>query len=193
MSAEAKKFYTLKEYFELELSTSLRYEYWNGEVHLMSGAQPNHNRIVGNINRHLGNQLEKSDCEVFATEQRVKVHAGSPYRYPDVVVACPKPLFERIGGILSLTNPTVIIEVLSPSTAQDDKKLKFTQYQTISTLQEYLLVNSEEISALHYKKQTDESWLPEIIKGADAAVHFAAIDCTLKLADIYAKVDFSLQ
>ncbi len=192
MSANPKKFYSLEEYFALERESDIRYEYWNGEVFAMSGAQPNHNRIARNLLQQLTNQLEDGNCEAFGSDQRVKVYVGGPYLYPDISVACPKPEFESISGLLALVNPTLIVEVLSPTTSRDDMKVKFTQFQTIPTFQEYLMIESTEVKVLHYKKQPDGIWLPNTVSDLEATLQLQSINCRLPLQAIYKKVDFSL-
>src|SRR5439155_22009323 len=156
------------------------------------GAQPNHNRIARNVIQQLTNQLENGTCEAFGSDQRVKVYVGGPYLYSDISVACPKPEFESIGGLLALVNPTLIVEVLSPTTARDDKKLKFTQFQTIPSFQEYLLIDSTAVNITHYKKQSDGTWLPNPISDIETTLQIQSINCSLSLRAIYKKVDFSL-
>lgn len=191
MSAKPKHRYTLNEYFELERTSEIRYEYWNGEVFAMSGAQPNHNRISVNLIGELHTQLKTRTCQVFGSDQRVKVEIGSPYLYPDVSVACPKPEFEPISGLLALINPNMIVEILSPTTAEDDKKAKFLQYQTIPTFQEYLLIEPDEVNITHYIKQADGTWLPTEITDVSATLHLDSIGCTLALQEIYRQVELA--
>src|SRR4051794_10637613 len=100
MSANLKKYYSLAEYFALEHSSEIRYEYLNSEIFAMSDAQPNHNRISRNLLQQLSNRLESCNCEAFGSDQRVKVNVGSPYLYPDISVACPTAEFESISGLL---------------------------------------------------------------------------------------------
>jgi Uma2 family endonuclease len=190
MTANPKKIYSLDEYFTLDRESDIRYEFWNGEVSAIPDAQPDQNRISRNIIQSLSNQLEMGTSEVFDSDQRVKVNVGSPYLYPDVSVACPAPEFETIGGLLTLVNPCLIIETLSSTAAKDDKKLKFTQYQSIFTLHEYLLIESEKVAITYYKRQPDQSWLPSTTDDLETRLKLESIDCALTLREIYSKVDF---
>ena len=191
MSAIRKNLYTLEEYFALEKRSSLKHEYRNGEIFVMSGAQPNHNRVAVNVISELRFQLKSRSCEVFGSDQRVKVHVASPYLYPDASVACPKPEFQPISGLLTLTNPSLIIEVLSPTTADDDRGAKFIQYQTIPTLQEYLLIDPDMIKITHYIKQPDNMWRPLEITDLTTTIELPAISCSLLLTEIYRNVELA--
>ena len=131
MSALPRRRYTLEEYFALELASEEKYEYWNGEVFVMSGASPQHERIVRNLLTGAEIALGERPCEVFPPNLRVKVPAAPPYRYPDLTGLCGAPIYENIGGVDALTNPMLIAEVLSPSTEAFDRGDKFTRYQSI--------------------------------------------------------------
>jgi Uma2 family endonuclease len=184
------RYYSLEEYFALELASDRKYVFHDGIVTMMAGAQPDHNRIQRNIIRRLDTSLENGGCEVFGGDQRVKVEIASPYLYPDISVACPKPKFESVGGVLTLINPTVIIEVLSPSTAIDDRNRKFAQYQTIGTLKEYVLVDSGRMRVTHFLKQKNRMWMPTDFTEPEQVIRLNAINCELRLAEIYRTVVF---
>lgn len=186
-----RTYYTLDDYFALEKSTDIRYEYHNGEVVAISGAQPNHNRVAANLVREIGNQLKSSTREVFTSDQRVKVRVGGPYVYPDVSVVCPKAEFERIGGLLALTNPSAIVEVLSPATAEHDRTAKFNQYQTIPTLRDYILVEPDEVLILHYTIRPDGSWQPTEYAGLDDLLPLDSVECRVPLSEVYRNVNFA--
>lgn len=187
------RYHTLEEYFALELSSDRKYVFHNGIVTMMAGAQPDHNRIQRNIIRRLDTSLENGRCEVFGGDQRVKVEISSPYLYPDISVACPEPKFESVGGVLTLTNPTVIIEVLSPSTAIDDRNRKFDQYQTIGALKEYVLVDSGRMRVTHFIKQKNRMWMPTDFTEPEQIICLNAINCELRLSEIYRTVVFPVK
>ena len=191
MSAEPNRWYTLEEYFELERRSDVRFEFVNGQIFAMSGAQPNHNRVTRNIIRRVSNQFEGKTCEVFGSDQRVKVFVASPYLYPDVSIACPKPEFESINGLLALTNPTVLVEVLSPTARNDDVKAKFIMYQTIPSLLEYVVVEPDKVKVVHFQKQTDGNWEPELLEFLTDTLTLPSIDCEVSLTDVYQSVEFS--
>lgn len=184
------RYYSLEEYFALELASDRKYIFHDGLVTMMAGAQPDHNRIQRNLIQKIANQLETGDCEVFGGDQRVKVEISSPYLYPDISVACPKPEFESVGGILTLVNPTVIIEILSPSTAIEDRNRKFAQYQTIPTFREYVLVDSGRMRVTHFIKQKNRMWTPTDFTEPEAVLQLTSIQCELRLSDMYRTVVF---
>jgi Uma2 family endonuclease len=141
MTAVPKHKMTMEEYIEFDKNNEGRWEYFDGEVFDMAGGTLNHNKIIANILRHIGNKLEGTRCEALPPEMRLKVPKALPYRYPDVVVVCGEPIIEKIQGQEMLVNPRVIIEVLSPSTARYDYGPKFIAYRSIESFQEYLLVS----------------------------------------------------
>jgi Uma2 family endonuclease len=174
----------LEDYFTLDSVTAPeRWEWRNGEVYCMSGAQPEHNLICLNVGAELRARLRGSGCLTYTSDQRVKVRAGSPYLYPDVSAACA-PLFTTINGLRTLLNPVLIVEVLSPRTAQDDRGVKFMQYQTIETLSGYLLVDSTASAVLHYRKE-GEVWVPRRYESPGELVELPELGIALPLAEIY--------
>lgn len=125
-----------EEYLVWEPTQEERYEYWNGEVVMMSGATRNHNRISANFFKLLDDALADRTCEVYIVDVKVQVEPGQKYFYPDVVVTYDK----RDSDPQLIQFPCLIIEVLSPSTEAADRGKKFAKYRQSSTLQEYVLV-----------------------------------------------------
>jgi len=178
-----RPFLSLDAYFALDRGADARCEYRNGEVFCMVGAQPEHNTICVNLLTELRGGLRERGCRPFPSDQRVKVNTGSPYLYPDLSVACD-PRYVTINGLRTLVNPVLIIEVLSPSTAQDDRGAKFLQYQTIETLTDYVLVDSTAVAVLHYRRHGNW-WLPLLIEDPDGTLTLDALGIALPLAAIY--------
>jgi Uma2 family endonuclease len=176
-------FISLDDYFALDRTAVERLEYRNGEVRAMGGAQPEHNTICANLIGELRAALRGSGCRPFTSDQRVKVNAGSPYLYPDVAVAC-RPEFTTINGLRALVNPVVVVEVTSPSSAQDDRGAKFLQYQTIGTLTDYVLVDSDAVGVLHYALRHGQ-WRPELFESLGDQLSLPTLDLTLPLTEIY--------
>lgn len=191
MSANRQHFYTLEEYFALERTGDGRYEYWQGEIVAMSGGSKEHGQISGNIYGELYNQLKGRNCRAYTSEIPIKTPALPPYRYPDVSVACDKPRFEKLAGIDLLTNPIVIIEVLSPHTEKVDRQDKFTAYKALDSLQEYLLVEQQSPHITHYIKDPAGLWQRSDTGDITATVTLATIGCTLALADVYDNIEFN--
>ena len=190
MSVQVKPRYTLEEYFELERTSEERYEYFNGEVFCLSGVSPNHAQIESNLITMLNNRLRERGCRVFPANIRIKVPAAAPYRYPDLAVLCDKPIYEEIGGIEALTNPALIVEVLSPSTEAYDRGDKFTYYKSIPSFREYLLVAQHRPHLTHYVKQAGGRWEYEEVNELAANLYLPTMDCTLELGDVYLDVEF---
>src|SRR5436305_1067989 len=130
MSSLAKQHYTADQYLALEREAEYKSEYINGEIYAMSGASREHNLIAVNLVRELSSQMRGRPCEVYGSDMRVKVAPTGMYTYPDVSVACNEPHFDD-RQLDTLTNPTVIIEVLSPSTEAYDRGVKFLHYRKL--------------------------------------------------------------
>ena len=190
MSAIAKRKYTLEEYLELEKNSEERYEYFDGEVFAMAGGSPNHSRLGTDISSLLGQKLEGTQCEVFNSDMRIKVPKAFPYRYPDASVVCGEAVFDEISGQPRLVNPILIVEVLSPRTAAYDLKDKFTEYQSIKSFKEYLIISQDRPHVIHHMRQSNGKWLRTDVEGLDAEVRLESINVTLSLREIYKRVKF---
>ncbi len=190
MTAVPKKKYTLEEYLELDKNSEERYEYFDGEVFAMAGGSPSHARVSGNAYSALQTKLRGGRCEAFNSEMRIKVPAALPYRYPDASVVCGEPIFEELDGQQMLVNPTLIVEVLSPSTIAYDLGDKFTAYQSIKTFQEYLLISQDRPHVIQHTKQAKRKWLRIEIEGMESEVMLESISVTLTLGEIYERVKF---
>src|SRR5438128_7505142 len=143
-------YYSLDEYFALEHAGHVRYEYWDGEIVCMSGGTKEHAQICGNVFYRLRQKLEGGPCRAFTSEQPVKTPTLLPYRYPDVVVGCDELKFESMRRIDALTNPVLIVEVLSSSSELRDRQEKFKAYQALPSFEEYLLIDQDAVYVTHY-------------------------------------------
>ncbi|HEX8846361.1 MAG TPA: Uma2 family endonuclease [Pyrinomonadaceae bacterium] len=190
MFAQAQPRYTLEEYFELERRSEERYEYWHGEVFCMSGVSPEHDQIESNLNFHLRAKLTGRDCRVFLANIRLKVPSAPPYRYADMSALCGEAQFEEIGGIRAVTNPTLIVEILSPSTEAYDRGDKFTHYKSIPSFSEYLLVAQHRPHITHLVKQADGSWIYNEYNDLAAVVGLVSLNCELPMSEVYENVSF---
>ena len=182
------KLITPEEYLRMERASQEKHEYYRGEVFAMTGASREHNLIAQNTSRQLGNQLDERPCEVYQSDMRVKIPTTGAYTYPDVVVVCGKPEFED-GELDTLLNPTVIIEVLSSSTEKYDRGRKALYYRSIASLKEYVLIAQDSIQVEHYGRQENQ-WSLTDISSLDATLTLASISCSIKIRDIFRKVDF---
>lgn len=189
MSEFAKQVYTLEEYFEIDKNSEEKFEFFEGNVWCMSGASPVHERIVSNSIFQFRTAL-KDGCSVFASNLRVKVPAYGPYRYPDMTVYCGEGEFEKMGGLDVLTNPQMIIEILSPSTEGFDRGAKFTYYKSIPSLTDYLLIATQIPHVVNYTKQGENEWVQREAVGLDAKLFLPTFQIELLLSEIYRDIEF---
>lgn len=181
--------YTLEEYFELEKNSEEKFEYWDGNVWSMSGASPVHERVVSNSIFHLRTILGRK-CSVFGSNLKVKVPVYSPYRYPDLSIYCGEGVYEKMGGLEVLTNPQIIIEVLSPSTEAFDRGEKFSYYKSIPSFIEYILIATNRPNITQFIKQSEREWINREATGMNSSLSLAAFDVELLLSEIYLDVEF---
>lgn len=187
MAGQPQPRLSVEEYLEMERTSEVRHEYYDGEIFAMVGASLNHNRILTNLVVLLHPQVRKRRCEICVNDMRVHVPATGLYTYPDLVVICGKPELADEQGE-TLLNPTVIFEVLSESTEAYDRGQKFEHYRSLDSLMEYLLVAQDKAKIEHFVRQKD-GWLLTEAKGLDSVVSLPSIDCELRLAEVYELVE----
>jgi Uma2 family endonuclease len=191
MSAQSQPRLTPEQYLELERAAQdVRSEYYNGRMYAMSGGTHTHAIVIGNLARRLGNALEKGPCVVTTSDMRVRVNKTGLYTYPDIVVVCDSPQYGD-GRHDTVLNPTLIIEVLSPSTEAYDRGFKFAQYRALESLQEYALVSQAEPRVEVFRRQPTGDWLLSEAAGMDATLRFNSVNCAIAVKDIYDKVTFN--
>ncbi len=184
------KNYTLAEYFALEEQLESRNEYYQGEVFDMVGASINHNRITSNLHGLLYLALKQNNTlELFANDMKVYMVETDSITYPDIVVIQTPPVFHEERED-TMTNPLLIIEVLSKSTADYDKGKKFDAYRTLPSFQEYLLVDQYSPRLTHFVKQQEKHWLMQEIGTENGQCSLRTLNITLQLNDIYQRVSF---
>ncbi|HEX9990194.1 MAG TPA: Uma2 family endonuclease [Chloroflexia bacterium] len=189
MTSLAETWYTPEEYLALERKAEYKSEYINGQIYAMSGASREHILIAVNVVSEIRSQFRGRTCEVYNSDVRVKVSPGGTYTYPDAAAVCGEPRFED-AAVDTLTNPTVIVEVLSPSTEAYDRGEKFRQYRRLESLAEYVLIAQDKVQVEHYARHGDkgDQWVLTEISDLGGTLHLASIGCGLALADIYDKV-----
>ena len=190
MASQPKTRYTPEEYLALERSGEAKHEYYNGEIFAMSGASKWHVLIVTNLVGELHSQLKQSPCTVYSTDLRVQVAPTGLYTYPDVIVLCDEPRFSDEQQD-TLLNPALIIEVLSESTKDYDRGGKFELYRTIDSFVEYLLIAQDRPHLEHHVRQPDGSWILHETNNLEDTIHLKSVQCSLRMAAISLKIDFS--
>ncbi len=183
-----ENFMTPEAYLKFERASETKHEYFGGEVFAMSGASSNHSTISGNAFAALHLQLRSQSCRVYQNDMRVRT-PSMLYTYPDISVVCGEPRFDD-KAFDTLINPTLIIEVLSPSTERYDRGRKFQHYRTIETLQEYVLIAQDNPRIERYLRQPNDEWLLTDIQGLDAVLELPSIQCRLVFADTYELIRF---
>lgn len=178
--------YTYEEYlhFEHNVARETKHEYVNGDILAMTGGSIDHARIIANVIAELGAQLKGKPCAVFASELKTVIKAANVSTYPDVSVVCGKAELDPVDKKgYTIVNPTLIVEVLSPSTAEFDCGEKLEYYKLIPSLREVMIVDYEEKRVVIWRKGMGGVWRGEEITGA--AVRLESIDCEISLEDIY--------
>ncbi|MFO1349602.1 MAG: Uma2 family endonuclease [Gammaproteobacteria bacterium] len=190
MSTKQHPILSVEDYLAIERSAEQRHEYYQGEIFAMAGGSPAHNLIVANSVTSLTLQLKGRPCRAYASDMRVKVNPLGKYTYPDIVVTCGQEIYDDVQQD-TLTNPLLIMEVLSDSTEGYDRGDKFAHYQKLNSLKEYVLI-SQKISRIErFVRQHDGSWLLHVFEHLEMTVQLDAIGCKLKLADVYDKIDLA--
>ncbi len=191
MSAQRKHqtHYSLTEYLEFENDSNARHEYYQGEIYAMAGTTPRHNKIAVNIVFLLHGQLRGRPCSTRAMDQRLRVDAADLTTYPDILVVCPPERMSSRDSI-AVTDATVIIEVLSPSTARYDQAAKFDFYCNLDSFRHYLLVDANSVGVEHRFKTQNGNWQTQTFTELNDEIELQTIECRLTLREIYEEIEF---
>jgi Uma2 family endonuclease len=181
--------YSPEEYLVMEVESADRHEYRDGEIVLMTGAMPNHNRISRNLSSAMTVGFEGKDLEVFAADQRLWIPLASLYTYPDLMVIAGE-LTLQPGRKDTAINPLMIVEVLSKSTQAYDRTDKFAAYRSISGFQEYLLVDQYRQKIEQHIRTSAKTWVFQEYDETDTLVRLQSIGLDIPIATIYNKVKF---
>jgi Uma2 family endonuclease len=187
MASLTSTFITPEEYLERERLAETKSEYYRGEMFAMAGTSLAHATIITNLVRELSNRLKSGPCDVFSGDLRLNIPATGLYTYPDVMVVCGGPALTD-SHFDTVTNPVVLIEVLSESTKNYDRGQKFENYRTIPSLMEYVTVAQDRAHVEVWTRQPGNGWLLKETDGA-AALSLPSIGVELPLSEIYLKVD----
>ena len=174
----------------MEESAEYKSEYYQGEVFAMAGATLNHVLICVNLTAELREKFRGRACGVGNSDMRIRAPRTGLYTYSDSVIFCGEPRFSDTKRT-TLLNPTVIIEVLSPSTEAYDRGRKFEHYQSIESLREYLLIASDRMSATLLRRRTELEWISITATAPESVIELESAGCCLILRDLYDKVEFS--
>lgn len=190
MSAQHIPRMSLAEFLEMEEQAECKSEFWDGQMLAMSGGTFNHARIGTNLIHRLSNALENSPCQVINSELLVQAAPGELVAYPDLTVICGEIQFVPPKELVA-TNPTLIIEVLSPSTELRDRGEKSAAYRRSESLRQYVLVESRIPHIEVYTKSDNGIWFLRDWDGLEGVCEFASINCRVPMSEIYDKARFT--
>jgi len=192
MASQALPRFSIAEYLEIERAAETRSEYIQGTIVAMAGASRNHGWIASETLVRLGEQLRGKTCGAAGSDTRLFISRYDVLTYPDVVVTCGPDVFID-GEKDTITDATLIVEVLSPTTQNYDLGEKFRYYRSLKSFVEYLLLAQDSIRAEHHIRQPDGSWLFREIADPDAVIELSSIACRLPLGTLYERVQFDQQ
>jgi len=183
------KYYTPEKYLELEEKAEYKSEYRDGEIVPMTGETTNHNEIVGNFYAYFKFALREKGYRIFMGDVRLWIPMYRQYTYPDLLVIQGRPVYEG-KGTTTVTNPCLIVEVLSKSTRDYDRSQKFEFYRSIPEFREYILVDQYKYHVEQFVKQEEGYWIFREYDGEDACLSLGSIEFEIAFCDLYAGVEF---
>jgi len=189
MTAVPKAKMTLEEYLEFDSQAEGRFEYFDGEVFEMSGGSPEHSLLGSKIGFLLNRELLPKGCLVYSSDVKIKVPTMLPYRYADVSALCGQPIYEQLLNQRLLVNPTLIVEILSPSTEGYDRGEKFKAYKSIESFREHLLISQDKKFVTLFTKHNEKFWFQSEY-GAGEILKLESLDCELSVDEIYQGINF---
>lgn len=189
MTALPNQHITVSEYLQLDQQHAEKLEYYAGIIVAQAGVTARHNLIITNLIGHLYPQVRQRGCHMFPGDMRVQATEQKVYTYPDLSIVCDTPYYTDPSE-MTLTNPTIIIEVLSPSTDTRDRTEKLMYYRGIESLQEYILIAQHIPYVQRYTRQTPLFWYVHLTDTLDASIELTAIGCTIAMSDVYAGIGF---
>jgi Uma2 family endonuclease len=188
-STMGKKIYTTEEYLALEEKAEYKHEYRNGEIVAMAGGTINHNEIAGNVYANLKFALKGQKYRVFIGDVRLWIPRYNQYTYPDVMVISGDPIYHQKGNT-TITNPLLIMEVLSQSTQDYDRGTKFNYYRSIPELREYILVDQYSLKIEQFSKNNQGQWMLTEYETEEKTLSLESLNLQLNITDIYEQVKF---
>lgn len=189
-TAEKKSKVSIEEYLAYDASIEGKAEYYNGEIFDMAGGSPDHSLISMNIGITMGEQLRGSGCRVYSSDLRIFIPQELAFVYPDLAVICGQREITLIDG-LSVLNPVVVVEVVSPSTAAFDRTWKFQRYATLPSLKEYVLVEQATAMVHVFLRTPENKWLLSGYYSLEQDVRLESIGVAVPMAYIYEGVELA--
>ncbi len=185
--AYGKQHYTITEYLEMEDASDEKHEYYQGEIFAMSGARLPHIVVTRNLTVALANKLKGKSCRPYGNDMRIHIPVNTLFTYPDLTIICGKPESLNNDG-MNFLNPTVLIEVLSPSTRKYDRESKFKLYRDIPSLKEYIMVDPASISVEAHYINSRGNWELQDHTSIDDELNLNSVGVSVTLKEIYEDV-----
>ncbi len=190
VASPQNSYLTTEEYLQLETASDIKHEYFDGGIFAMAGATDTHVTIALNMAILLRNHLRGSGCRVYISDMKVRIETKNRFFYPDVMVTCESKDKENTTY---KEFPRLIIEVLSDSTEAFDRGDKFADYQSLPSLQEYVLINTKKARIECFRRTDDGLWLLQFYELDKINFELASVDFSGKIEEVYQEVDFSQQ
>jgi Uma2 family endonuclease len=181
------RFLSPEEYLEIERKAEYKSEYYHGEMFAMSGVSRTHDRINVQLTFLIAQHLRGKRCEAFTANMRVLAASSGLYTYADLSVVCEEPQFAD-AQVDTLTDPALLVEILSPSTEDYDRGKKAKLYRAIPSLQELLFIAQDSYEVELYRRQPDGTWSLIEARGLESAIALTSIGYTLSLRELYERV-----
>lgn len=186
-----KRYYTPEEYLALDEAAEYKSEYLDGEILPMTGGTANHNKIALNFCRIFPLTVSGQNYEIFINDMRLWIPRYRLYTYPDVMVIQGEPVYPG-NNTTTVTNPLLIVEVLSKSTKDYDRGEKFLYYRSIPELREYILIDQYKYHVEQLTKTADDKWLFTEYESEDAVLAMDSVEFQISLTDIYDRINFEV-
>lgn len=187
-----KKSYSPEEYLQLEETSESKNEYRDGEIIPIAGGTTNHNEIAGNFYANFKFTMRGKNYKIYMGDVKLWIQRYRIYTYPDVMVIQGEPIYEGTGTT-TVTNPIMIVEVLSKSTENHDRTNKFRFYRSIATLKEYIMINQYEYLVEQFNKNAEGQWVLTEYESIDAVLSLKSIGFQIPFSDIYQGVNFEIE
>jgi Uma2 family endonuclease len=185
---QSQRHYAIEQYFLIEEMSEVKHEYFDGEIFAMAGGSRDHDTIAGNVFAFLHGALRASPCQAFSSNMRIRTPSGL-YTYPDASIVCGPPDITRIQGTDTIGNPVVLIEVLSLSTSDYDRGQKFDLYESIGSLQDYLLIEQSSVLVEHRTRDSAGGWTTTTLRSLDDRIRLSAVEVEIPMAALYERVE----
>jgi Uma2 family endonuclease len=173
-----------EEYLRLEAQSPIKHEYVSGEMFAMTGGTLRHNTIAGNVLVALRGHLRDTPCRVFINDVRLRVAKTNAYYYPDLLVTCARGGQPVDLSAVTVDDPVLVIEVLSPNTEATDRREKLLAYRMLASLSEYVLISQDEARIEIHRRRGDIGWEKIEYSGLER-VEFASVDLQIGMRDVY--------